>query len=781
MAALALLLLHCPAGVLAVLVGSWLITSVTLIRRRNGRHHRSVNLSTRQDGSILIGIVIVMTILAALGAARLPLTTSSVQMQLSGSFSMRAYFLAESGYRYVGGEYLNADSETAKDNRLEALHTKIFTLSNNDGKFQLYIYPYFFKTTADPVGTATLQAKITGGFPPGLTLSSGYLKVNGVIHPYSGASQTSTTVTFTRSGSNWPAIPVGSTVHPVSRPSSNQTVNNTTHNYVDLETSTASINSFPLHNSTFKIDGSPVVYSYTKRNGNRLAGVQLADTSHPSFSVNITSGSNIVLEKFLKLRSIGTYSPGNDLQTSREILYHVPIGYAVSGGNATKVTHHENFNNMNNWFQGSGQGEVCGHEITTVDGDSALHVTSAASPALFGSTGQWSLLQFNWSGTNANLATAWEEAGNLLSYDLQVKVKATSQPYFMAGINFRTLSSGSDFYCYGISYMRARQIRYRLLGNWGSWNESSDIPSDLVPSALFVAPMETGSIQGSWVWGSQDRYSLPAIVLWQRTNSGFKWLAYKLLTTSDQVVANNASGWPRLLDWSQIQVRAIEAYPLPFTNGGPTPLLYGDIVTGESSGASAQLNGTPIVSSGNWANGNVAGKLTLSNVSGSFNSGENLLVNGVIRARFQGSLGSRQNFIRAYYGDTSAHGTANGVATDNDRLANPRVTSSGATIHWPVDDIGAWAADNDYPTLVQWSEDQNEDLETPIVRLGADAELNAIIQTSALTTPESEEFTRSEIALHTAGSSSSNIYFDDFAIQVPGVSGSPGFLPPIQQ
>ena len=145
-----------------------------------------------RHGSVLIGLVVTMVIFAALGAAMLPLTTTSTMSQIGVNQTARAYFLAESGYRYAAGEYKNASGETAKDNMLETLHTQgTYTLSNNDGRFQLEIYPFYFKTRTDPNGTQVLNTKTKGGFPPDLSLSSGRLLVNEVNHTpeFHGAMQ----------------------------------------------------------------------------------------------------------------------------------------------------------------------------------------------------------------------------------------------------------------------------------------------------------------------------------------------------------------------------------------------------------------------------------------------------------------------------------------------------------------------------------------------------------------------------------------------------------------
>ncbi len=69
---------------------------------------------------------------------------------------MRAYYLAESGFRYAASRYIAVDmgSEAANEterNRLlkEDLHNKEFILGG-DGKFQLNVYPYYYQVTKYP-------------------------------------------------------------------------------------------------------------------------------------------------------------------------------------------------------------------------------------------------------------------------------------------------------------------------------------------------------------------------------------------------------------------------------------------------------------------------------------------------------------------------------------------------------------------------------------------------------------------------------------------------------
>jgi len=791
---LAFLLLYFPAGIPFLLFLCFLFHKVfCAVRGKHAARDRPARLVSNQRGSVLIGLIMTMVILGVLSASILSLTTTSTFEHVAGNSAMRAYFLAESGYRYVAGQFLNAGDETAKDNSLQSLHNQTFALTGNDGRFFLQIYPYYYRTTADPTGTATLSTSVPGGFPPGLTLTNGYLRVNENTYQYRSAAVVGANVAFTLNSGTWPSIPAGKIVRPVCRPNGTQTVNDTTHNYIDVETTTGAINAFPMQNSTFRVESSgqlsTTIYTYMTRTNNRLSGIKASDnsTSFPSFTVNTTT--NITGEKFVQLHSTGIFGQGGSYETRREVIYDTPIGYAASQpGPTQKATTTDPMESMGNWFTGSSQGEAGGHSIASVSDSNAMHVTSGQAAGFLGgsSGGYWSWLNFDWSRTSADFQNAWQAAGYLLSYDLQVKIKATNEPYFMAGMSFRTRADDTeDLYTYGVSYLKARKTRTSALwGAWSAYSDRGDIPSAIVPSALFSGTLETGSVYNMLPFGllrGQDQYSQPAIVLWQRTSAGFKWLAYTILATTDHVVAN-VSGKPRLADWSTLQVRVVEAIPLSFSNGGSTPPLWGEIISGQTSGASAFVNGTPILTSGSWSSSNAAGTLALYKVTGTFASGENLIVNSQIRGRVAGAQGAKTNYLRVYYADTGTH-TPNSTPTDNNRGADPRITASGQTVSWPVDNVSEWASGNDFMTLVQW-----DGVNTSVTRLGTGSEFNAIIQDSALLSPSSgTSFTSSEVALHTAGGSSSDIpdiYFDDFAVQLIGSStdgGSTGFLSPIQQ
>ena len=248
--------------------------------------------------------------------------------------------------------------------------------------------------------------------------------------------------------------------------------------------------------------------------------------------------------------------------------------------------------------------------------------------------------------------------------------------------------------------------------------------------------MGYGSNAPPSLWNYQ--YSQPAIVLWQRTNGTFNWVAYKLITydAGNQNYIIDSSN--RLsVNWPTLMVRMVEGFPLSFTNGSNDGtgrhIKEGDVIIGVSSNAKARVNGTPSVSSGDWSTSNAQGTLPVANLSGTFQTSENITIDGrgtTVYARTASALGSsKNNYIRVYYDDTTEHlynGTANAIQTNNIRLANPP-----GTANWPPDDATDASATNDYFTLVQWTE-----VNTSVAALlTSTVEPSAIISSNALTSP----------------------------------------------
>ncbi|MEI7636486.1 MAG: type II secretion system protein [Syntrophus sp. (in: bacteria)] len=778
---MAFLMLYAPQAVPFIFLLSWVAVSIffKFIRRRQ---KMVTSVTVNQRGTILLGLIGTMVIFSVLGAAMLSFTNSSTLNQVTSTGSARAYYLAEGGMRYAGSQFKNASDEDAKDVMLESLNNKDFSMGS-DGTFHLDVYPYYFKTTAIPSGT-TLSAKFTGSVPTDMVIpATGYLKIGNsdtTPRPYTGRTQSGSNITFTMSPGLTGFSAVVNNVLPVGQAAS------TTLTRGGNLTLSSGAGAFPLVNGTFTIGTAtstigtnPAVFAYKTRSGNVLQYVTLSQdqTSTGTFSVSVPANAYITLMKFVNLSSRGTYTP---LQASRTISYSVPIGFVSASGSGPggKSTYTGTLDNnqelTDHWFSTTG---VLGSFTTeAVGSNSAMHVTGTYDVSiLWMLVSRQSLISFNWSSTGVNLNQSWSLADYLLSYDTQVKIRVNGQDYYMVGLLFRVDAAGQS---YGVSYLRA---------NTGtSWLGSDN---DGIPDS--ICPLNKQAM----------------IVLWQETPANtVKWLAYKTLSSVDGVIESNNN---RLVDWSTLLVRVIEADSLSFDQGGPGTtgeLLYGDTITGATSGATAKVNGTPILTSGAWT-GTAAGLLTVTNVSKTggviqFQSGENLTtstgVNGapVVRARYTGTSRQKDNYIRVYYGSQLAiptGTTGNAYPLGNIRLANTRLAAGGA-VPWPVDNVAGpvvvpvnptlWAANNDYFTLVQWNttSGQNQlNAGNGEAILGTGSELNAIVRLNALHSPSSGTFTQPEVGLDTWGNSSTSVYYDDFGIQTASPAQTQGFLPAIQQ
>ncbi len=858
---------------------------------------------TGQHGTVLLGLIVTLIILSVLGAAMLSFFTTSTMSQISGNSSMRAYYLAESGFRYADGELANT-SMSVRDSKIETLHDTDYTLTNDNGTFHLDMYPFFFKTTADPGGTTILDAKVPGGFPPGLALTSGYVDIDNERYHYSNATQSGSTVTFTRASGNWPSIDLGTTIHSASKPDGNQTINSAD-NYLDLETSTGSANAFPELNGTFRVSGTSGLWFYGKRSVNRLEGV--SPFGDPAWSKTTTleldGTDDIILDKYVELRSTGIIYASQPLETKRELIYYAPLSESY------KIAFHETFDDKGKWTEKKG---TFGIGSMGMGGGSALTVTGTAS---LGGDDTGSLIAFDWAATAINLETVHELAGNFLSYDAQVKVgfdAGTVPNYFAAGISAR-LDNDENYY--GLSFMRGdcnlvspsdgipddivpedrdgNKLNGTLMivlwqqtdsGNDRTWLAYKDVSqrdfSDDVESgtngwtaselwhisehrshssshawyygqegtwSYDTGSATTGTVESSdinlcgfstatlsfWSWYDTEAYN-PANPQWTNlydlkyvqvsTNGGSTWTLLKQIRNDTdpqstwekfeidlssfvgQIIklrfyfntgdsADNAhEGWyiddiavtgdyrfP--VNEGTLMLRVLEAATVEFTSGGSTEIEAGDSVR-QSNGAQGKVVGTPVLSSGSWTSGTAAGIMLLNNLprkaDGSilipFASGPlNVAGKGVDLATVS-TFKAKDNYLRAYYGDTSGCGTPNEEWLDDERQGNPR-----GEVHWPPDDVSDWSADNDYFTLIQW--DDVNPLVTSITTISSVNEPDAILRSSEedLLSPKLDGFNDPELGLHALGDGATNVYFDDFAIQAEISTKRTGFLPSIQQ
>jgi prepilin-type N-terminal cleavage/methylation domain-containing protein len=791
-AAFAFGLMYAPLAIIFIFFTSLAISCALCSFWKRGL--RIPPTESRSRGSILVGLIITMVIMAFLGAAMLPLVSASYMNQVYADQGRKAYYLAESGFNYASSEFLNASDKNAK---LAEINGKTCNLRDDAGSFTVIVYPLW--TVAGTLSGSDLPTTVYGSIPEefGASASGGYLKIGNNYYSYSSRQNSgASTVTF-KGISPVSGITSGQEIFPVVLPASTQTITNGG----NMTISGTGAASFPRLNGNFTINGDQNrLYKYARRDGNVLKNITLIDPNMTWSNFTVTSGaitsgstSKIVLEKFVRVKSTGTISGA-----SRSVTYNAPVALLLMGG-WSKQPDVSRMNNPSDWAPLSGGSGFGGtHDIASIDGDNALKVVTATTTGWW-TTNKWAVAVFQ-GYRKTNLAKAWLDAGGFLSYDVQTKVYNT-QPYYFAGINLRSRNNASntDLYTYGVSFVRGRQygslcgctcIDWRWWGcaSWAprcaSWSETylgidvDDIDNNLVPNVLYSDDNENTA--GSCYDIAFYRYSSPAIIFWKRNSSGSKVLAYRELTAADGILTGTSPNF-RLAPWATLLVRIAEGYSLDFSAGNTgTPIKEGDIVrSSNSANWSARVVMTPILNSScSWTPASpCAGRLVLANINGTFAAGD-LLVNGTRRATTGTYSTTKRNYIKVYYGSTSAVGTANNIETDNNRLANVR----NGNINWPPDDITELNSANDFMTLVTWT-GTNSDASTSF--LPASGGKQVIVDWDLTTpnldaTPDVSDFSGDVPALVTSSDYATSTYYDDFAIQMDLKAGL-GFGGAIQE
>lgn len=254
------------------------------------------------EGSALIFLVMCIVLFALMGIAMLSLSSTAAITQVAALLSSQAYYLAESGFRFV------KTSESWDD-----LHGKTFTFSNDMEQFTIALYPYYFMTSVDhSTGEVSLQVK---DLPLDFNVPVlGQLRVGSDSYAYSNYSED----VFTGlSPSLQSDISEGTDVYLVTNPLLDQTLENNG----DLEIADGSF--FPKLNGPFSINDT--LYAYAKRVGDTLHDVFLADKPDSTFSVDVFTTDNVILTNFIKLKSTGIINPGFENESKRKITYYMPI------------------------------------------------------------------------------------------------------------------------------------------------------------------------------------------------------------------------------------------------------------------------------------------------------------------------------------------------------------------------------------------------------------------------------------------------------------------------
>jgi prepilin-type N-terminal cleavage/methylation domain-containing protein len=720
---------------------------IVAILRRHLRHSSEGRNLKKISGSALIAVIVSILIFSTIAAALLPLVSSSGQQSVAQDQAEKAYLLAESGFRYAAAEYLRASEGLPRMQKLDDLHGTFY--QTDQGDFSLKVSSYFYIVNGDQsMGETNIETWIPGSMAPEVaaiaSFSSLKLRINSSAYTIQSATVSDPqNITFTLSAGLAEAVSNGTTIYPVAGIATQQILNNGDN--LSYQGGDAAL--FPTTNGLVFVAGRDLNYRFNNKSLNRFEGIR--DLNDPS-PITVYPADEILLRPHVRLESTGYYGSGG-FQVSRTVDYDTPLYF--SGLAERKVTFSDAFDNSNfgtNWTTLWGT-----QAVSNIAGNAALqNLTVALNPTP--SIPRASLIALNASDAKDALRVGYLDAGNFLSYDVQIKVGFLADPYqsafasstyyFAGGLSFR-LDTNEN--AYGISILRG--------------NRNTSPPYDYIANDI-VPPTEINRV---------------SLVLWQQTNNATSstWLAYK-----------DIDGWP--IQDTTLLVRIKEAVVLSFEDGMGAPIEKGNTVIGESSGAHGRVIQGPILDNGqSWTENaaGAAGYLLLNNISGTFQSGENLFVagRGSALASVRAYSGQRTNVIRIFYAtpDTNVCAAIGDDTPFDDVLrCYPRGTSP---LLWPPDLTNDgelnWPDTDDYFRQIQW-----DAINTSVSNLAvqnSQVEPDAIIvyHHDSLQTPASGGLgDRPEIGLHAMGTGATNIYFDDFGLQL--AHRSHAIIPtPVQQ
>ena len=383
--------------------------------RRRIRSEKQSSAVTGQGGNVLVGLLVTMLVFSALAAGMVSMTATSTTSQVASNNTSRAYYVAESGFRYTASQYLNAldgngryGSEDEKNAALEAMHTQTYTIGGDGGQFQVEIYPHYLTVSGDHILNATvLQSKFSGGMPAGFSMptlgSTAKLSINNNIYTYF-TYNSGTGIFNSLSPGLLEPLYNDAVIRPVGLPSASVMVSKNgtlplAYGYF-----------FPQLSGKFRIDG--VTYAYRERVANVLHDITDANDPDRNFTISVSPSTDVIVEPYLQVRTTGTAGQG-ELTATREIVYNTPL--PGDPENAVKVEFYDPFDDSQNMASAT----YGSFAVGDVGGDSALKVTGLSSPSL---SPKAALIGSNSTKLNVNFASAHRFGGRFLTYDAQAKI-----------------------------------------------------------------------------------------------------------------------------------------------------------------------------------------------------------------------------------------------------------------------------------------------------------------------------------------------------------------------
>jgi type II secretory pathway pseudopilin PulG len=484
---------------------------------------RRLSGTERQRGSALIAIVAAIVLFSVLAAALLPMISSSGEQTAMALLSEKAFFLAESGYRYAVSRYRHANELGFDENdALEQLDATAYTLSNGD-RFSLDIYAYFFTTSGvTAAGQTTFTAHAPGSFPADELVVGNYggqkIQLNDVVYTISSAAmvtgQNDQLTVSVDAGTPMPATGDKTPVYPVViSGGSGQTLSQGG----VIEYQNGQGHMFPLRNGLVMVSGRALTYRFNNIGAHRLEDVREPDPYGEALTdLIIPANATILLAPYTRIESTGI-AGGGEVETRRKITFYGAFSLKMP---PQKVSYQETFDDgRSDLTNPAEQGNTA---VGTQPGDSnpVLKVTSV-------DLGK-SLSVLDTAVSQKTLADFHRSSQGYVSYDAQTKVGFFPEPdweraSFAAGLTFRLRPVNGGYNGYGISFLKS-------IVPGGSYG----IPGTMVPPGT-----------------ASER----AIVLWQQTDGGQKavWLAYKNIYRKPEDTTfsfdTGGQGWEPAASW----------------------------------------------------------------------------------------------------------------------------------------------------------------------------------------------------------------------------------------
>lgn len=511
----------------------------------NKRRHYPVLLKRERNrsGAVLLFIVVTMIIMAVLGAAMVSIYSSSTVSQATPNQLRRAYYMAESGLRWVMGE-VRAVS-TGRRTKLISMNGASRNVSTEEG-FSIKVYPYWLSFSGGTGSSSfTHTATVEGsGLPENLSFPSGTIISIGGVGNFDVSSanissnRKSVTFSFVQSFS----LVSGHTYDgfvSIKTTGSAQTISNGPGSSMTMAlTNTYAI---PENNGSFTYNGTRYYYRKARVTG---SNVTLSDLTWSSGSTAYFPGDVLVSMTWnAQFESTGSYQSNNATLTNTDDYMTFEDG--PSQNNNILVTGFSN-NDLSAFESTDLQGDVYIQQYIATGGThpywaafqdirNDYRFPDPQNPGFYIAMKTVRLDE----GITDQLKHSWQTYGHL-TYDYQVKCGwGLDLDTAGQGINVRwhESSPGSGLYeGYALSYIAYEGITEEACGwvrvcfLWWCWDEwrCEDRYIDYIPNS--IKPVD----EQRHLW----------LILWKQYVEGGvekrKWLAYAEL--GDHGGSRNYSG-----------------------------------------------------------------------------------------------------------------------------------------------------------------------------------------------------------------------------------------------